>query len=138
MNWTEKRKGASRGSRLLRYWRWLHMVNAAEPLSLVVWEDAAWIPTAANANTAAAYAQFEGIALMFAARHDIPTDSVHNSTLKKAITGSGKHPKGTSKAKIAESVRALGYVFETQDECDAIAVLHWATARHRVARRILG
>ena len=129
MNWSDTRKGDTRGKRLLRFWRWLIMIQRGTPLALVCWEDAAFIGSGqkrANMNTAAAYAQFEGITQMFAARHAIPVADVHTSTLKKAITGSGKHPKGTSKDALAKAVRARGYRFDTQDEADALAILEWA------------
>ncbi len=124
MNWAQRRR-ETRGERLTRLWKWLHMVDRGNTLSLLAYEEVQFMQKAHLA--AHAYAQFHAVVLLFAARKQIPVVEVHTSTLKKAVTGSGKHPKGTGKAALMAAVRALGFTPDTQDECDAIAVLHWAT-----------
>jgi crossover junction endodeoxyribonuclease RuvC len=131
MTWTVRRH-ETRGHRLLRFWRWMNNIQSAQPLALVAYEEVQFLGGApgrgaAGYGTSSAFAQFEGTMMMFGARHGVPVVGVPVSTLKKAVTGTGRHPKGQGKIALAAAVRQLGYGFDTQDEADALAVLQWAT-----------
>ena len=52
--------------------------------------------------------------------HGIPYAGVPVGTWKRDLTGKGNSDKAT----VMAAVRALGYTPETQDEADALAILH--------------
>lgn len=60
----------------------------------------------------------------FCARHRIEHASVHSATLKKATTGKGN----ADKAAMLEAVAKRWKAVESDDEADAIALLHFAIA----------
>lgn len=124
-NWTERR-GETRGGRLYRLWRCLQDTHTAERLSLIAYE---LVEHAGPKQRIAAHcwAQFQAVVLMFAASREIPVVGVNVSTLKKAVTGRGRHPKGTGKDAMIAAVRGLGFDPADHNEADALAVLHWAT-----------
>lgn len=120
------------GDRLLRIWRWLHEIHGATPLSLIAYEVVHHMGPK-QVMAAHAWAQYQGVVEMFAARQSVPTKTIAVSTLKKAITGRGtyKAEGGRSASQVGKeammaAVRALGYHPDTHDEADAIGVLEWA------------
>ncbi len=52
--------------------------------------------------------------------HGIPSAGVPVGTWKRDLTGKGN----SDKAAVMAAVRALGYAPETQDEADALGILH--------------
>ncbi|MEO8752337.1 MAG: crossover junction endodeoxyribonuclease RuvC [Casimicrobiaceae bacterium] len=133
MNWTLRARD-SHGHRLLRIWRWLHRIQEAAPLSLIAYEIVHHMGEK-QVMAAHAWAQYQGVVEMFAARKEIPIKTIAVSTLKKAITGRGsKHPKaegqtGSEAAKEAmmAAVMARGFAPTSHDEADALGILLWAT-----------
>lgn len=132
MKWT-LRSHEKHGDRLLRIWRWLHEIHTATPLSLIAYEIVHHMGPK-QVMAAHAWAQYQGVVEMFAARKSIPVKTIAVSTLKKAITGRGVFKKTEAqtaseigKVAMIEAVRALGYQPDTHDEADAIGVLEWAT-----------
>lgn len=132
MNWNLRAR-ETHGKRLLRIWRWLHAVHRATPLSLIAYEIVHHMG-AKQVMAAHAWAQYQGVVEMFAARHEIRVKTVAVATLKKAITGRGsKHPRaegqtGSDAAKEAmmAAVIAQGFKPDSHDEADALGVLLWA------------
>jgi len=57
----------------------------------------------------------------FCYQHDIKIDSVHNATIKKHATGSGKADKDMMKA----AARERGYNPTDDNEADALCLLHY-------------
>lgn len=125
----QPRAKGTRGQRLMRLWRFLFDVQQATPLAWVAHELVQGHGPG-GFETARAYAQYEGVVILFAERAGIEVRSVHTGTLKKAITGKGAWPKGQGKAKLLEAVQARGYAPDAQDEADAIAVLEYFTGTH--------
>lgn len=116
----------TRGARLMRFWRFLWDVQRSTPLALIAYEQVGHMGQG-QVMAAHAYGQFEGVLMLFASRAEITLKSVATSTLKKAITGKGSWPKGEGKPRMMEAIRALGYTPDSQDECDALCVMEWAT-----------
>lgn len=119
INWTERR-GETRGDRLWRFHQWLVEIHRATPLSLIAHEAVAGHM---QGPAQASYCQFHGVLLCWTARHGIPVRGINPSTLKKAITDSGR----AKKPAMIAAVRALGFTPSDDNEADALAVLHWAT-----------
>lgn len=133
MNWNLRARD-THGKRLLRIWRWLHAIHRATPLALIAYEVVHHMG-AKQVMAAHAWAQYQGVVEMFAARQEIAVKTVAVATLKKAITGRGsKHPRaegqtGSEAAKEAmlAAVRAHGFAPREHNEADAIGILLWAT-----------
>lgn len=130
MNWS-LRRGETHGMRLLRIWRWLHRIHEATPLALIAYERVAHMGPR-QMLAAHAWAQYQGVVEMFAARKEIPIRSVHTGTLKKAITGRGSFKKTETqtaseigKSAMMASAMAAGYAPTSYDEADALGVLIW-------------
>lgn len=118
-NWSERAR-ETRGDRLLRYSRWLTSMHVCG-LGLVVYELVRGHGPG-QVLAAHCYAQFEGVLLMWAARHGVPVRTVHTGTLKKAIAGAGNAKKDA----MERAVREHGFAPDSHDEADAIAILLWA------------
>ena len=125
------KRGESPGTRYLRFNRWLdefalHPSAGLPRIELIVFE-------AANQRGGAATevaAGFSTRVLEFCARHGIEHASVHSGTLKRFTTGKGN----ASKQEMLEAVARRWKRVDTDDEADALALMHFALAELIPAR----
>lgn len=110
------------GVRWLRFRYWLIDMKAAhEPLTLIAFEEI--VGHAPNATYAAhLYGGFVAHLQAFGEHHQIAYRGFHNGKIKKAWTGNGAAKKDQMVARCKE----LGFNPGTDNEADAIALLHLA------------
>ena len=118
------KRGESPGMRYVRFNRWLQDVvcpGSAEPrVGLIVFEQAHQRGGAATEVAAG----FTTRVLEFCARASIEHAAVHSARLKKWTTGRGN----ADKAAMLETVARRWRRVDTDDEADAVALLHYALA----------
>lgn len=118
------KRGESPGMRYVHFNRWLdHIAPAAAPgrtLGLVVYEQFHQRGGAATEIAAGLATRVQE----FCARHGIEHAAVHTATLKKWTTGRG----GASKTEMLEACARRWRRVDSDDEADAIALLHYARA----------
>lgn len=121
------RKDEPPGARFNRFRRWLVDVKQANPdLARVAYEEVVAISIPGRQGglyAAQVYGGFLAIVLMFCDHHQIEAEGFHISTVKKLFAGSGR----AQKIDVIAQCKALGFNPGTDNEADAIAVLHVAT-----------
>jgi Holliday junction resolvasome RuvABC endonuclease subunit len=118
------RRGESPGMRWLRYTRWLEEMTVhpvAGPLVELVVYEAAHHRGGAATEIAAGFATHTQAVC---ARHGIEHASVHTATLKRFTTSKGN----ASKTEMLEAVARRWKRVDTDDEGDALALLHYSLA----------
>ncbi len=113
----EVRRGESPGFRYLRFTRWLEDLGRVG-LDLVVYEQTHQRGGAATEVAAG----FATRVQEFCARRGVEHAAVHSATLKKWTTGKGNADKAGMRAAVARRWQAV----ESDDEADAVALLHFA------------
>ncbi len=104
--------------RFLRFRQWLTEIKcAAEPLEAIYFEE---IRAHRGVDAAHVYGGLVATLTAWCEHHGIPYAGVPVGTWKRDLTGKGNSDKAT----VMAAVRALGYAPETQDEADALAILH--------------
>jgi Holliday junction resolvasome RuvABC endonuclease subunit len=78
-----------------------------------------------GADAARVYGALFGVVTALAEEHMIPYEGIPVGTIKKAWTGKGNASKGVMLAECA----LRGYRVKDDNECDAIALAHFAHAR---------
>lgn len=113
------------GGRFIRLRRWLVETKAAhEPLRLIAFERVHHVGEG-QAYAAQLYGGFLAVVLMFAEHHQIACEGYQIQKIKQAWTGKGNAKKPDMIARAVE----LGFKPGTDNEADAIALLHLATNR---------
>jgi len=111
----------ARGHRLDKFEKWL---GAFSGVHEIIYEEVG--SDMRNINAAACFYQLLGEVEKFAFRCRIPLTSIHNATLKKAFTGSGR----ADKKLMCETAHNLGWsggIVGTDmdhDACDACALIY--------------
>ncbi len=106
------------GMRYLRFRQWLTEIkSAAETLEAIYFEE---VRAHRGVDAAHVYGGLVATLTAWCEHHDVPYAGVPVGTWKRDLTGKGN----ADKAAVMAAVRALGYAPETQDEADALGVLH--------------
>lgn len=117
------RNGETSGDRFNRFRRFLLEVKEKNPeLVRVAYEDVVFMGPN-GARTAQFFGGLVAIVQMFAAHHILELDTYGVATVKKQFTGSGR----AQKHDVIAQCKTLGFNPGTDNEADAIAVLHVAT-----------
>lgn len=112
------------GGRLNRFKRWLLDVKQANPdLARVAYERVVFMGGPNGAYAAQLYGAFLGIVQMFCDHHQLELDGYVVATVKKQFTGSGR----AQKCDVIDQCKRLGFNPGSDNEADAIAILHVAT-----------
>jgi crossover junction endodeoxyribonuclease RuvC len=118
------KSGEGPGGRFLRFRRWLLDVKQANPeLARVVYEDVTFIGVPGAAYAVQLYGGFLAIVLMFIEHHQLEAKGFGVGTIKKQFAGSGK----AQKKDVIDTCKRMGFNPGTDNEADAIALLHVAT-----------
>ncbi len=122
--------GQGAGQRFVKFHRFLvELKSRHQDLGAIHYELVAHVPMRNGAPHSSAAGQIYGgllaIVQMFGEHHQIPYEGHHIMTVKKQFTGSGK----AQKCDVIEQCRALGFRPASDNEADAIAVLHVGTNR---------
>tara|TARA_R110002051_G_scaffold316556_2_gene396341 strand:+ start:9280 stop:9795 length:516 start_codon:yes stop_codon:yes gene_type:complete len=123
---TMPKTGPDVGRFLCVYEDWLNaLVRRIEP-ALIVFE-APILPSTTKLETTRKLQGLAGVTEMVGHRHRIELAEVAGSTVKKALTGSGK----AEKADMIAAARHYGFNPQTSDEADAFGIwLHALRLRH--------
>lgn len=113
------KRGESPGMRYLRFRRWIEDVTPPD-CRLICYEQTHNRGGAATEIAAGLATRVQEICALRAIEHA----AVHSATLKKATTGKGNADKAAMLAAVAQKWKAV----ESDDEADAIALLHYALA----------
>ncbi len=106
------------GMRYLRFRQWLTEVKTcAGELEAIHFEE---IRAHRGVDAAHVYGGLVATLTAWCEHHDVPYAGVPVGTWKRGLTGKGNADKAT----VMAAVRNLGYTPETQDEADALAILH--------------
>ncbi len=106
------------GMRFLRFRQWLTEVKTcAGEIEAIHFEE---VRAHRGVDAAHVYGGLVATLTAWAEHHDVPYAGVPVGTWKRTLAGKGNADKPT----VMAAVRALGYAPETQDEADAIAILH--------------
>ncbi len=106
------------GMRYLRFRQWLTEIKcAAETLKAIFFEE---IRAHRGVDAAHVYGGLVATLTAWCEHHGIPYAGVPVGTWKRDLTGKGN----ANKAVVMAAVQALSYAPETQDEADALGVLH--------------
>lgn len=105
------------GMRFLKFRRWLDEVQAATPLSEIVFEE-----VRRHTGTSAAHV-YGGLLAMLTAwaeeeEHKVPYEGIPVGIIKRFATGKGNAPKEV----VVKAVRGWGYEPEDDNEADALAL----------------
>jgi hypothetical protein len=116
------------GVRFVRFRRWLAEVKESHPdVSRIVYERVVFgggAPGKGHQTYAAqVYGGFLAIVQMFGEQHSIAYDEFGVSTIKKQFAGHGK----AAKVDVIQQCKAMGFSPGSDNEADAIALLHVAT-----------
>ncbi len=104
--------------RYLRFRQWLTEVKTcAGELEAIYFEE---IRAHRGVDAAHVYGGLTAMLTAWCEHHGIPYAGVPVGTWKRDLTGKGNSDKAT----VMAAVRALGYTPESQDEADALAILH--------------
>lgn len=113
------KRGESPGMRYVRFRKWLDDMDAFGPLDLIVYEQfhhRGGPPTEVAAG-------FATRVLEHCAMRNVQHAVVHTMTLKKWTTGRGNADKAAMRRAVHER---WGVDTASDDEADAVAILHWA------------
>ena len=106
------------GMRFLRFRQWLAEVkSAAETLEAIYFEE---VRAHRGVDAAHVYGGLVATLTAWAEHHDVPYAGVPVGTWKRTLAGKGNADKPT----VMAAVQALGYTPESQDEADALGILH--------------
>ncbi len=106
------------GMRYLRFRQWLTEVKAAGgEIEAIYFEE---VRAHRGVDAAHVYGGLVATLTAWCEHHSIPYAGVPVGTWKRGLTGKGN----SDKAAVMAAVRALDYAPETQDEADALAILH--------------
>lgn len=111
------------GQRFVNFRAWLGDLLTREQIHHIVYERVVFGHSSSQASNV--YGAFWGQVLACAAVRNIECQGVAVPTVKKHWTGSGRAKKPDM---IAEA-RRRGFRPDTDNAADALAILHWATAR---------
>ncbi len=104
--------------RYLRFRQWLAEVKTcAGELEAIYFEE---IRAHRGVDAAHVYGGLVATLTAWAEHHQIPYAGVPIGSWKRTLAGKGNADKPT----VMAAVQALGYTPETQDEADALAILH--------------
>jgi hypothetical protein len=118
-------QGEGAGGRFIRFRRFLIEVKEKNPaLSRVVFERVHHVG-AKQAYASQLYGGFLAVLLMFIEHHHMDSDELQVAKIKKRWTGRGDAKKDEMVARC----RALGFKPSSDNEADAIAILHVALDR---------
>jgi Holliday junction resolvasome RuvABC endonuclease subunit len=120
------RKSWSPGQRWQRYRTFLHEVVAHNNVHVIAYED---VKRHAGTDAAHAYGAFLALTELVADSHRVRLVPVGVGTIKKHWTGKGNADKAAMEAQ----ARARGFRPESDNDADALAILHWAVAQERKA-----
>jgi Holliday junction resolvasome RuvABC endonuclease subunit len=121
------KRGESPGMRYLRFRAWLEsMISACQP-EVLVYEQTHQRGGAATEIAAGLATRVQEMA----AQHGLQHVALHSSSLKKHATGSGRAGKPEMMA--AASTFYPGQVIRTDDQGDALCLLHWAIEEYEGA-----
>lgn len=109
------------GQKWQRYRAWLSKIIAEEAVNLIVFEDVKAHGKGA-VLAAHAYGGFRAMLEMVADGHRVRLVPVGVGVVKKHWTGKGNADKGA----MVEQAKARGFRPETDNDADALAILHWA------------
>jgi Holliday junction resolvasome RuvABC endonuclease subunit len=125
-----------RGSRFIKLYNWLLGVKRNHPeLDFIAFEDVIFIGQRVDEKTGKSenhttqplilYGGHLATVLLFAELQRIRVEGFAVGTIKKQFTGSGK----AKKVDVIKQCQLLGFRPQSEDEADAIAILHVATKR---------
>lgn len=122
--------GEGPGRRFAKFHRWLIDLKARAPeLAAIHYELVVAISTRGgmphNAQASHIYGGLVAILQMFGEHHGITYCGHNVATVKKQFTGSGR----AQKCDVIAQCRVMGFKPDTDNEADALAVLHVATGR---------
>ncbi|WP_334159577.1 hypothetical protein [Achromobacter insolitus] len=120
------RKSWSPGQRWQRFRTFLHEVVSRHNIHVIAYED---VKRHVGTDAAHAYGAFLALTELVADSHRVRLVPVGVGTIKKHWTGKGNADKGAMEAQ----ARARGFRPETDNDADALAILHWAVAQERKA-----
>ncbi len=118
------RKSWSPGQRWQRFRTFLHEVVSRHNIHVIAYED---VKRHAGTDAAHAYGAFQALTELVADSHRVRLVPVGVGTIKKHWTGKGNADKD---AMLAQA-RTRGFRPETDNDADALAILHWAVAQER-------
>lgn len=111
------------GMRYLRFVRWLDdLWRFSGPLASVYFEE---VRRHKGVDAAHAYGGFLAQLTAWCERHAVPYQGVPVGTIKKFATGKGN----ASKDAMVAAARQWGHEPADDNEADALALMHWATAQ---------
>lgn len=120
------RKSWSPGQRWQRFRTFLHEVVAHNNVHVIAYED---VKRHVGTDAAHAYGAFLALTELVADSHRVRLAPVGVGTIKKHWTGKGNADKA---AMLAQS-RTRGFRPESDNDADALAILHWAVDQERTA-----
>lgn len=120
------RKSWSPGQRWQRFRTFLHEVVSRHNIHVIAYED---VKRHVGTDAAHAYGAFLALTELVADSHRVRLVPVGVGTIKKHWTGKGNSDKAAMEAQ----ARARGFRPESDNDADALAILHWALAQERKA-----
>jgi Holliday junction resolvasome RuvABC endonuclease subunit len=120
------RKSWSPGQRWQRFRTFLHETVTRHNVQAIAYED---VKRHAGTDAAHAYGAFLALTELVADSHRLVLMPVGVGTIKKLWTGKGN----ADKAAMVAQAKARGFRPETDNDADALAILHWALAKERNA-----
>jgi len=121
---TESFSRWSKAQRGLRFQSWLSGLLSGHDVHLVVYED---VRRHEGVDAAHLYGLFEGLLLMAADVRRLKVESGGVGVIKKFWTGKGN----ANKADMVSQARVRGYRPETDNDADALALMHWAVMQEK-------
>lgn len=125
------RKSWSEGQKWARYRAWLIETIREGQVHQVVYELVIRHEVKGRPlwDAAHAYGAFQAITHMVCDSFNVDAIGVNLATVKKSFTGSGR----AKKADMIAKANARGFRPESDNDADALAILHWAVAQERKA-----
>ncbi len=123
------RKSWSEGQKWARYRAWLIETIREGQVHQVVYELVIRHEVKGRPlwDAAHAYGAFQAITHMVCDSFNVDAIGVNLATVKKSFTGSGR----AKKADMVAEANARGFRPETDNDADALAILHWAVEQER-------
>ncbi|MFY1969587.1 hypothetical protein ACOTHT_30775 [Achromobacter xylosoxidans] len=125
------RKSWSEGQKWARYRAWLIETIREGKVHQVVYELVIRHEVKGRPlwDAAHAYGAFQAITHMVCDSFNVDAIGVNLATVKKSFTGSGR----AKKADMIAEANSRGFKPDTDNDADALAILHWAVAQERKA-----
>lgn len=118
------------GMRFLRFKRWLTEIKqSCEVIDCLHFEE---VRRHVSTDAAHAYGGFLATLTAWCEHHQIPYQGVPVGTIKKHATGKGN----AGKEDVIAAIRARGHKPVDDNEADALALLHWATAQNALEQEV--